>query len=290
MLRTAARRLRIQYASDLHLEFMGFPTPIQPLLKPIAPILVLAGDVGNPFQRNYRDMMSYCNIHWNRTFVIAGNHEYYHKSATVADCLKQMQYLTDEFPNIRFLDRARSDYDGVAFLGATLWSDLSGSEDIAARMMNDYRLIRKEPGVRIEPEDVSAWHRRDRAWLESELAACEEQGRPTVVLTHHLPSFSLIARQYANHPLNPAFASACDSLIRAPVRAWIAGHTHAGVHRTWTCPTTGASILGAVNPRGYPGESGTGYSRELFLEISTEPGNGGDTRDPLLVAAAADDA
>jgi hypothetical protein len=277
-----AKRLRIQYASDIHLEYMDFPTPFQPILKPVAPVLVLAGDIGSPFGRNYTDFMRYCNLHWMRTFVIAGNHEYYHKTATMEECLKKIHWITDELPNVRFLDRARSDYDGVAFLGTTLWS-----EQDAGAAMNEYRFIRKAAGTRISPADTTGWFWKDRTWLEKEIAACEEEGRPAVVLTHHLPSSSLISRRFAGNPLNLAFASGCDDLIRAPVRAWIAGHTHVGGHRTWTCPNTGAPILGAVNPRGYPGESGTGYSRELFLEISTEPGNGGDTRDPLLVAAAA---
>lgn len=288
------RRLCIQYASDLHLEFVN-KIAYQQILTPVAPYLALAGDVGRPDKRLYRDFLQYCSQNWDDVFVVAGNHEFYNSYHMPVDAIQSMQNrrkacaaIAAEFPNVHFLDRRRVDRAGVAFLGATLWTDLRGHEDIANKYMNDYKMIAMvdDAGIRpLRPADTTEEHLVDRAWLDSEISACEEEGRPAVVITHHLPSYDLISSRYADSPLNAAFASRCDDLIRAPVRAWIVGHTHCGAHRTWT-RNDGAVILGAVNPRGYPGEHGTGYSREIFVDISTEPGNGGDTRDPLLVAAA----
>lgn len=298
-----ARRLRIQYASDLHLELYD-KAAFQPMLRPVAPVLALAGDVGRPDKRTYRDFLQYCSRNWRNVFVVAGNHELYnsrhagswkHMPTTSVDTAEQRlnscAVIAREFPNVHFLNRKRVDSDGVAFLGCTLWSDLSHGGDVeAGQMMNDYRLI-AVPGeggvpVPITPELTSAWHLLDYLWLKHEIAACEEEGRPAVVITHHLPTYDLISPRWKGNVLNPAFASHSDDLIRSPVRAWIAGHTHSGAHRTWS-HDDGSVTLGAVNPRGYPGEQGTGYSREIFVDISTEPGNGGDSRDPLLVGAAA---
>lgn len=300
--RTMMRRMRVQYASDLHLELYD-KTAFQPLLRPVAPILALAGDVGRPDKRTYRDFLQYCSRNWRNVFVVAGNHELYNSRHagnwkhmpdgsvdTAQRRLDACAAIAGEFPNVHFLNRRRVDDDGVAFLGCTLWTDLSqGGAVEAGQMMNDYRLI-AVPGedgkpMPITPELTSAWHFLDYSWLDSEISACEEEGRPAVVITHHLPTYDLISSRYRDNPLNSAFASQCDDLIRPPVRTWIAGHTHSGAHRTWR-HEDGSVILGAVNPRGYPGEQGTGYSREIFIDISAEPGNGGDSRDPLLVAAA----
>jgi hypothetical protein len=257
---------------------------------------------------------------------VAGNHELYNSrhagnwkhmpvgSVDIAQKrIDQCQRIADEFRNVHFLNRRRVDRDGVAFLGCTLWTDLShGGAVEAGRMMNrqvptgrhydvtdkvpsygtllnDYRLIAvldgDEKPMPITPDITSAWHFMDYLWLNREISGCEEEGRPAVVITHHLPTHDLISLQYKDHPLNAAFASHCDDLIRSPVRAWIAGHTHTGAHRTWR-HEDGSVTLGVVNPKGYPGEQGTGYSREIFVDISAEPGNGGDSRDPLLVGAA----
>ena len=300
------RFLRVQYASDLHLELVD-KTPFQPILKPAAPVLALAGDIGRPDRRSYEDFLHYCSRNWVAVFVIAGNHELYNSKAadkwrfvphdsiqTVDERLAMCESIAEKFPNVQFLNRRRADYGGIAFLGATLWTDTHGVEHEAHRM-NDYRVIAAardasggEP-VALTVTNTQGWHDRDRAWLAAEIAACEEAGQPAVVLTHHLPTFGLVASKYARYgDLNRYFASACDGLIREPVRAWIAGHSHTG--RTIHCDTTGGrTITCTLNPRGYPGEVGTGFCPELFVDVDTEVGRGLDAREPALVRAAAED-
>jgi hypothetical protein len=286
------RRLRIQYASDLHLEIgTHFVGPA--LLKPVAPILVLAGDIGRPDKQSYHDIMKYCSRSWASVIIVAGNHEFYNtqpthptrKSDTVDERLALIRSTVAEFPNVHFLERERMDIQGVAFLGCTLWTNAMLNAGLAQSSMNDYRLISNDGVGPVTPAETTAWHMRDQAWLTTELAACAATETPAVVVTHHLPSYDFIASRYAGSPMNFCFASSCDYLLRPPVRAWIAGHTHTAVHRHWT---VGADVIhGVVNPRGYPGETGTGYCREIFVDVSTEPVICSDERLPELVAAAA---
>ncbi len=290
-LRTAA--LRVQYASDLHLELGG--GPFQTILKPVAPVLALAGDIGRPDLPEYRNFMAYCSSNWERVFVIAGNHEFYNKSTAkkwsyspphTVDMRHDMcAKVAAAFPNITFMNRDRVEYKGVSFLGCTLWTDLSDPfhAELAGRHMNDYHVITEDGKAPITPATTTAWHRTDRAWLAYEISSSADMGLPTVVITHHLPSTRMNSERWADHPLNPAFSSNCDDLMRPPVRVWIAGHTHTGM--TYR---NAANVMGCVNPRGYPGEQGTGYCRELFVEISTDGRDGdcGDVRDPAIVAAA----
>ncbi len=290
---TVARRLRIQYASDLHLEFSdNFVGPA--LLRPAAPVLALAGDIGNPDRREYRDFLQYCSNHWDKVFVIAGNHEFYSMSAhttnTVACRLAQMQSIASAFPNVHFMHRDRVDYRGIAFLGCTLWTNTTETPyatTVAHATMNDYKYITVNGVSPVTPEDTTAWHHEDRRWLAGVLASCAETETPAVVITHHLPSYEFIGYRHLRSPLNFCFASRLDGLIRPPVRAWIAGHTHAAKHLHWDIERT-EHIQGCVNPRGYPGEMETGYCRDIFVDISTEPVNCSafDGCDPLLVAAS----
>jgi hypothetical protein len=271
------RFMRIQYASDLHLEHFD-NVAFQSILKPVAPVLALVGDLGQPGRRAYRDLMQYCSRNWTKVFVLAGNHELYHPVKTADELIAECSSIAEGFPNVHFMNRTRVDYAGVTFLGATLWTNLTGHEEVAQDFINDFRRIYINDPVegkrRIVPTDVTAWHIRE------ELETCQN---PKVILTHHLPLCDLIADKYKGHILNPCFATDCTEFIRPGVRALIAGHTHSARQVNWVASDV-SLVAGCVNPHGYPGED-TGYSRECVVEIEGVE----DHRDPLLVAAAIDD-
>ena len=295
-----SRRLLIQYASDLHLEIRK-NTVWSSILRPMAPVLALAGDIGNPRQPEYRDFLQWCSKQWEVVFLVAGNHEFYNTKGfyswrhmprqsldTHQERLAACRAAVNDMPNVHFLQQKKVTWGGVTFLGATLWTDLQNPKDadVATSFMNDYRRIAvpdyMTPGdvQAVSTVETSEWHKEDKAWLTHEIAESETTGQPTVVITHHLPSFRLIAPQWANSPVNAAFASDCESLMRYPVRLWIAGHTHTSVQRTIK------DVMVGVNPLGYPGESGTGYDSELVADILTSFIDT-DERLPELVASAA---
>ena len=62
----------IQYVSDLHLEKKINNRSI--IAK--KPYLILAGDIGYPFQNNYKNFLLHMSYIFNKVFLIAGNHEY----------------------------------------------------------------------------------------------------------------------------------------------------------------------------------------------------------------------
>jgi hypothetical protein len=166
--------LRIQYASGLHLE-RYFKTPFPPILKPSAPVLLLAGNIGRPDQRIYRDFLHYCSRSWKHTVVVAGPRELYSReiTTTAADRrLGQCEAVISEFQNVHFLERDSVTCEGVKILGTTLWSEPKS---------DDYRYIYTD-GRLITEADTAAWFARDSAWLKDAVASCTE---PAIILTHH---------------------------------------------------------------------------------------------------------
>lgn len=250
---------QIQYVSDLHLEHHdkgneGYLIPSM-FLKPSAPYLALCGDIGNPDLMAYEAFLQWCSRSYKLVFLIAGNHEYYnYRSPTKTDIptrKEKIRNLTSKFKNVFFLD-CSTHYlaeHNLRILGCTLWSDVGISNDEKiSTWMNDPKEILLEKDTPFLPQSMRQLHFQEKEWLENQIHSAEGRGETLLVLTHHLPSYKLIAGRYEGHPLNMCFASDCETLMRPPVKAWICGHSHTGVELVQN------GVKCVMNPYGYPGE------------------------------------
>jgi len=262
----------IQYISDIHLEFHDKHNKgaLQPdmFVKPVAPYLVLAGDIGIPELKAYETFLHWCSQHWKQVFLIAGNHEFYNVrcpvKSDIATKKTQLKKLCEAYSNVHFLD-CSSVYlpeHNLRILGCTLWSEIPEclSEKVIT-YMNDARQIQVQKDVPFTPWAMTEQHQKEKQWLNQEIHKCELTNERCLVITHYLPSFSLIHETYQGHFLNACFASDCDDLFRPPVVAWIAGHTHTGMKKFIH------GIPCVVNPYGYPTEQVETRDREATLQI-----------------------
>ena len=117
----------IRYFSDLHLEFIKHDKILEFISKipsGIDEICILAGDIGNPYERNYDIFMKFISKNFKKTFVIPGNHEYYNKKKRIPQTNEFMKLYFEKFNNIRFLNNSYEIYENVCFIGTILWSKI----------------------------------------------------------------------------------------------------------------------------------------------------------------------
>ena len=266
---------RLQYLSDIHLEFHDKKNlgriSSEMFVKPVADYLALCGDIGMPERPGMLTFLKFCSENFKEVYWIPGNHEFYNygqkKKATVQEKLELCERICDGFKNIHFMNRTVRQVPGwnLRIAGCTMWTEIRPEDDMKVIMsMNDVRQIYKSADTRIYPEDIREWHTRDKAWLDGEIARALTAQEDMIVLTHHLPSHKLIHPKYEGHPLNFCFAANLEQLVRVPVRGWLCGHSHTA------CEIQINGITCALNPRGYPGEDDTGFSREKVLEITCD--------------------
>ncbi len=214
--------MKIQLVSDTH----QVDAAKHPIFSPEdvcsdTDVLVLAGDISGPPAIFYSWLSGFDKS--LPIVLVMGNHEFYGKDFWL--CERQLREALEPLKNVKLLEKESVVIQKTRFLGTTLWSDIRPSEYIhIMRQVNDYRFI--DNGLRtLRPEDTIEEHYANRRWLKERLA--ETRKSKAVVVTHHLPSYNLVAAQYKNSPIGSAFASNLDELILNYEPAlWCFGHSH----------------------------------------------------------------
>jgi predicted phosphodiesterase len=235
--------MKIQIASDLHLEFFEQKFPAYRIVEPTdADVLVLAGDIHRQTQAIalFRD--------WPVPVIyVHGNHEGY--GADFAGVIPDMR-ASARRAGIHYLENDELTINGVRFLGCCLWTDycLQGKEMQSAAMqeaalcMTDHKAIYSGEGTYFMPQDALRIHTASRAWLSRKLD--ESFDGPTVVVTHHAPHPGSIHPRYAGDIVNAAFVNNLTPLLDKAT-LWIHGH----VHDSFDYRVNGTRVI--ANPRGY---------------------------------------
>ena len=247
--------MKLRYLSDLHLEFIK-SKDLERFILQIPPgmdeVCILAGDIGNPHQPSYDVFMEYISAHFKKTFVIPGNHEYYFHPMDKTQAL--MASYFEKFDNISLLNNSCEVYEDYCFIGTTLWSQVTNP----TYRINDVYNI---PGL-----DYLQYNRMNRLCVDF-LEDALDKHEKNIVITHHMPSSSLLDVKYlssAVRPYNQWFCCDLDDLIaQKNIKAWFYGHTHT------PAITRIRGIPFLCNPIGYPGEnrrSDFQKSIELFSE------------------------
>jgi hypothetical protein len=270
-----SRLFRIQYVSDLHLEFyekIAFPL----LVKPISKYLALAGSIGHPNTPVWNSFFQYVSSNWEHVFYVTGNHEYYNKEK------RRWKYITpqtfskrhndiaaslSQWSNVHLLDTYKPYFltkDNVAIVGNTLWSHIPDKDKMFITLsINDYNYIAKEGIIPFSVEDTCNLHNAQKTLLQEKIDYFTFQKIPIVVITHHMPSYTLISPRYKDNASNCAFASNCETMLTPYVRAWIYGRTH-NVSNVMIQKT-----MCLVNARGYPNKYVPGFLNTAFYEFDT---------------------
>jgi predicted phosphodiesterase len=235
--------MKIQYISDIHLEFLRKP----PKIKVEADILVLAGDIGYPYSGIYREFLIDMNKKFKRVYLITGNHEYYNCGKNMNASMEEIDeeiiriIKNNNLNNICYLDNSYDDYEGYRFVGLTLWSKINNS----LYLINDFTKINE-----MNVELYNDLHEIGCEFLD--YITKEVSSKPIIIITHHIPSYNLIDpvfRTEEYNKYNQCFASNCEKYFREPIKVWIYGHTH----RNRETEINGIKFL--CNPKGYPSEN-----------------------------------
>jgi predicted phosphohydrolase len=218
--------MKIQYASDLHLEF---PENKEFLKKnPLVPagdVLLLAGDIV-PFaiMDKHADFFNFISDNFGTTYWIPGNHEYYYsdiseRSGSFSEAIRSNVFLINNTSVI---------LGNVKLIFSTLWSEIGAlNKWVIQQRISDFQVINYKT-IRFSPDHFNGLHHEGHKFLINEIEM-NFSGK-IVVATHHVPVLLNYPEQYKSDVLNEAFAvNLYDLIAKSNIDYWIYGHHHVNV-------------------------------------------------------------
>jgi len=216
-------KMKIQYCSDLHLEFPENKEYLKRHpIKPEGEILLLAGDV-LPFAFDHKNFMffDYVADSFEAVYWIPGNHEYYGY-----DMGKTPDPLFEKIrSNVFLVNNYTVSLEDVHIICSTLWSHISPiNEWSIQKSLSDFYAITMN-GMPLLPINFNGYHQTALSFIQSEVNKYARS--KTIVLTHHVPTFLQYPAKYLRSILNEAFAVELHDYIEsAGINFWLYGHHH----------------------------------------------------------------
>jgi predicted phosphodiesterase len=207
--------MKIQVISDIHLEFNDNYEHFINTFVPEGDILVIAGDMCTfKCELVMRDFTDKYACFYDKIILVPGNHEYYNSDYQLLSSHQNIN--VNLFENLYVCNNVEFEIENARFICSTMWSGIS---ERSTEMINDYFVIE---GFNCDREN--AIHENSTKFLEDALK--KETDKVNIVVTHHLPTYSIISPKYAGDAINDAFAAKNEQLLDYDIKYWLHGHSH----------------------------------------------------------------
>jgi len=222
--------MKIQIISDLHVDFSQNYQWVLNNLKSCADVLVIAGDIcpdGYVSTRNtYRKLIRHLSSLWSNIIIVPGNHDFWGYDSDNKNFTHCHDIISEYSGTVHYVNNDFVTIGEITFLCSTLWSLIIDNAIGVRHGMNDYYEIKNHTILK-----NNDYHLQSKLWLEETIVDFNK----VVIVTHHLPSYSLIDSKFYGDPLSEAFVVNMNDFIdkwTEKIPYWIHGHSHSLLQRT----------------------------------------------------------
>jgi hypothetical protein len=245
--------MKFQILSDQHLELAKNLDFFNDSFFPEADNLLIAGDFYSHNLSFDRDKIIRDKIlpNWKNTVIIPGNHDFYcfsNLNCTNINASRFCSFLDvieDSGNSVYYGNNVVVNISGVNIVCSSLWSYIDPIDAYYFNnRMNDFRCI-----PNFDVDLVNSLYDESVLFLRDYFSSCVSSRN--IVLSHNLPSYSLISDRWRGNDVNCYFASNLDDFIcdySDLIPFWVHGHSHDFID---------TSILNTRfirNPMGHPHE------------------------------------
>lgn len=261
--------MRIQYVSDLHLEFpQNRKWLAEHPLEVTGDILLVAGDTayldlpdsGRDTYSQY-EFWDWASEHYMQVIVCLGNHDfygYYDLSKMPDGYCKEIRHNVHAY------------YNGIVHVGevdiivSTLWSKIEPHNAfLTERNVSDFCRIMYGKH-KLTADDFNREHERCLTFVKQ--AVSDSHAKTKILLTHHVPTQLCTAEEFRNSTINGAFTVEMgDYIANSGVNYWIYGHSHRNINAQIGNTCIVANQLGYISQEEH---LSNGFSPSAMIEVA----------------------
>lgn len=226
--------MKIRLISDIHCEFDSDNGEyfLESFPNEDIDVLIIAGDLATGKSIFTNALRKLCDKFPNVVYVM-GNHEYW--GSSIADRISELEELDDEIDNLHFLENRSITIDGQKFVGCTMWFKEDPVHTSGTWI--DFRAT--EGGC----HDIFEQNDKSVEFLNNNVT------EDSIVITHHLPTWGCVDKQWQGESTNCYFVCDVEDIIlKHNPKIWCHGHSHSAID--FMADKT--RII--RNPRAYPHE------------------------------------
>ncbi|MBR8714095.1 metallophosphoesterase [Porphyromonas levii] len=221
---------KIQYASDLHLEFRDNSRYLK--YNPLTvsgTILVLAGDIGYIGDDKFSNhpFWDWASDNYEQVIVVPGNHEFY--KGYDLDLMNRGWSRSIKSNVTCFYNAVVPIGDNIELIVSTLWAKIDAKNAYLTELgVSDFRKI-QAGGEPLTWQRFNQEHNECLQFIKDSVS--QSTAERIIVATHHVPSFSLMSPEFSTSKLNGAFVSELSDFVKeTSIAYWIYGHSHRNIN------------------------------------------------------------
>jgi predicted phosphohydrolase len=232
--------MKIQYLSDLHLEFISDDLKINfinLINNCCSDVLVIAGDLD--ISINIIKTLELLDFLVKKDVIfVPGNHDYWGNQKLLID--EKFKEFNNSSTYVHILNNEFINIDNILFLGSTGWI----SHPNSVKEVNDYGKI-----FDIGYGNEVRWALKSYNFFKNVLDKYSDDFKDIICVSHYLPSDKLTHSDYKGSSANPFFVNSFLEYLMQEFNIdwWIFGHTH----KTMKEKISNTNCV--CNPYGYAG-------------------------------------
>lgn len=212
--------MKIRLISDVHLE--SNHNWIPPTDWGDSDLGILAGDIGNPYNPEYKNILIHTARKHKLSVLVPGNHEYYTETKNIESVKEKLKELCRD-TSVVLLNNTTYDYNDIKLVGSTLWPNVT-SEYFPYLKKIKHGLVTKimKDMFPLSLEDLNLMHNNDLNFLKRTIASTDD----CIIITHYPPSSIMLRDETEHLPDVVTHWTEAMNIMKSNIKLWACGHCH----------------------------------------------------------------